>query len=320
MIHQSPVPVLPHGQTARRLEWAHLPPNVRDLVARRCGSPVVEARSQGAGFTPGMAAVLVCEDGSRHFVKAASTRAQRTFAASYREEARKLALLPASAPAPALAWSYDGPDWVVLGIEHVEARAPRRPWREADLERCLELTTAMAEVLTPAPPALAGDAFADEVADWPAGWDHVRAVRGDLAAPGVLDEAAGLAARFREVTAGTTLVHTDLRDDNILLCTDGRTLVCDWNWPAVGAAWLDTFFLLLGPRGDGFDVETVLASHPLTREVPAEDVDVLLALVTGYFLKSADDPVPSSSPHLRDHQRWYGQASWAWLAERRGWS
>ena len=38
------------------------------------------ATSQNSGFTPGFASVLECEDGSRHFVKAASVRAQRMFA------------------------------------------------------------------------------------------------------------------------------------------------------------------------------------------------------------------------------------------------
>jgi hypothetical protein len=45
----------------------------------------------------------------------------------------------------------------------------------------------------------------------------------------------------------------------------------------------------------------------------------MLALVTGYFLASAQEPVPPTSPHLRDHQRWQGEVCWAWLAERRGW-
>ena len=36
-----------------------------------------------------------------------------------------------------------------------------------------------------------------------------------------LDEAAALAATFAEVTVGSTLVHTDVRDDNLLLA-DGR--------------------------------------------------------------------------------------------------
>ena len=53
--------------------------------------------------------------------------------------------------------------------------------------------------------------------------------------------------------------------------------------------------------------------------MPAEHVDIVLALVIGYFFKSADDPVPPTSPYLRDHQRWQGEVLWAWLSERRGW-
>ena len=88
----------------------------------------------------------------------------------------------------------------------------------------------------------------------------------------------------------------------------------------VGAAWLDSLFLLIGPRGDGLDVEAVIAGHPLLRDVPAEHVDVVLALVVGYFLKSADEPVPPTSPYLRDAQRWQGEVCWDWLCERRGWA
>src|SRR4029077_6417004 len=128
---------IPYGRTARRLEWPHLPPTVRSEIEQRCGSPVVEAVSQGGGFAPGVASVLICADGSRHFVKAASTAAQRMFAASYREEARKLQALPEGVPAPRLLWTLDG-DWVVLGLEYVEARAPRRPWLAAELDRCLD--------------------------------------------------------------------------------------------------------------------------------------------------------------------------------------
>jgi aminoglycoside phosphotransferase (APT) family kinase protein len=312
---------IPHGRTARRLEWPHLPPHVRALVEERCGSPVTEARSQGAGYTPGFASVLTCEDGSRHFVKAASLKAQRMFAEAYRVEAVKLAGLPDAAPAPRLLWLHDADDWVVLGIEYVESRQPRRPWQEPDLAACVAMTEAMALALTPPPEGLVADDFATEFAGWPAYWDAVRCAGPDL--PHFAeraDEAAALAARFLEVTGGSTLVHTDIRDDNLMLATDGRVLLCDWNWPVVGAAWLDTVFLMIGPRGDGIDVDRVLAEAALTRDVPAEAVDIVLALVTGYFLMSADQPVPPTSPFVRDAQRWQGEVCWRWLAERRGWS
>ncbi|GCD88415.1 hypothetical protein NLS1_04210 [Nocardioides sp. LS1] len=307
---------VPHGRTARRVEWSFLPPPVRRLVEQRLGSPVVTATSQPTGFTPGLASVLECEDGSRHFVKAASVKAQRAFAESYRTEIRKLGALPPGVPAPRLLWSFEEMDWLVLATEHVEARHPARPWRQDDLDLALDLLEDVADRLTPAPAALGLDGFATEYADWPALWDHVLATY-------VLphgDEAAALAARFAEVTAGSSVVHTDVRDDNLLITADGRALLCDWNWPAAGAPWLDTLLLLIGPRGDGLDAEAVLASRRLTRDVPAEHVDIVLALLTGYFLHQADQPVPPTSPHLRDAQMWQGDVVWDWLCERRGWA
>ena len=305
----------PVGRTARRLEWQHLPPELRAVVEQRIGVPVAEAHSQTSGFTPGFASVLVGTDGSRHFVKAASVRAQRVFADSYREEARKLAALPDGVPAPRLLWVHDRDDWVALGIEHVESRAPRRPWTDEDLAASLAMLATTAEVLTPPPAGLELATFAAELADWPAYWDYARAT---FVLPHG-DEAAALAARFAEVTDGATVVHTDVRDDNILVRPDGTAVLCDWNWPVVGAAWLDSLLLLIGPRGDGLDVEEVLATHPTFAGLDPEAVDVVLALVIGYFLKSADDPVPSSSPFIREHQRWQGDVLWDWLCERRGW-
>lgn len=306
----------PSGRTARRLEWQFLPANLRAFIDRKCGSPVVHAESQGAGFTPGFASVLTCEDGSQHFVKAASTKAQRMFAVSYREEARKLALLPASVPAPRLLWLLDD-DWVVLGIEYVAGRNPHRPWQQGDLDAALDALEVVARELTPPPAAMGLEPFAADYGELVGYWEHVRASQ-----PGLphLEEAAALAARFDEATQGDTLVHTDVRDDNLIVAGDGRLWICDWNWPVVGAAWLDSFFTLIGPRGDGLPVGPTLSGRPLLRDVPAEHIDIVLALLVGYFFKQRDDPVPSTSPHLRDHQAWQGDVCWAWLCERRGWA
>jgi aminoglycoside phosphotransferase (APT) family kinase protein len=287
---------------------------VRAGIEERCGSPVVEAISQGGGFTPGFASVLVCEDGSRHFVKAASSVAQPVFADSYREEARKLGALPETVPAPRLLWFEDG-DWVVLGLEYVEARAPQRPWRADELDLCLDAAEVVADGLTPVPEGVDLDPVSTEFAAWPGLWTRV----GDRDVRPHADEAAALAATYAEVTGGETLVHTDLRDDNALLTTDGRALFCDWNWPVVGAPWLDSVILLISPRGDGLDVERVIAERRLLRDVPADHIDRFLALLAGYLLSQAGQPVPPSSPHLRDAQRWQGEAVWDWLCERRGW-
>lgn len=308
----------PHGRTAQRLEWAFLPPNLRAYIERRCGSPVVSATSQTGGFTPGFASVLECEDGSRHFVKAASVKAQRTFAESYREEARKLASLPAAVPAPRLLWHLDD-DWVVLGIEHVAARAPHRPWVLADLDAVLDALEEVADALTPPPADLALDTAENDFAPLLDGWAALRRDRADLGASH-LAEAEALAGRYAEVVGGDTLVHTDVRSDNVLVDRDGRALLCDWNWPVRGASCFDSFAALIGPRGEGLDVDAVIASRRLLRDVDPEALDINLALYVGYFLTQCELPVPPTSPHLREHQRWQGEVCWDWLAERRGWS
>nr|WP_218849242.1 phosphotransferase [Nocardioides perillae] len=301
------------------MQWAHLPPLLRRSVEGRLGTTVVEARSQDAGFTPGMAAVLVGADGTRHFVKAASVAAQRTFAEAYREEARKLAALPPAAPAAPLRWVLDEDGWVVLCTAYVEGRAPARPWRQPELDALLDALGAASTALTPVPPGLAVATFAEEFGALRGHWDHVRATRPDLS-PATLDDGAHLAALALEVTAGDTLVHTDVRDDNVLLRADGSAVLCDWNWPVRGAAWVDTAMALVGPRGDGLDVEGVLAARPLLTGVPAEHVDALLALLLGYFCHAADQPVPPTSPHLRAAQAWQRDVVLDWLRERRGWA
>lgn len=142
---------LPHGRTARRLEWSLLPPALRALVERRIGSPVACAASAGSGFTPGFASVLHCEDDSRHFVKAASKKAQRPFADAYREEIRKLRALPAGLPVPRLLWSHEDELWVVLELEYVEGRVPARPWKVPELITALDALEVLADRLTPPP-------------------------------------------------------------------------------------------------------------------------------------------------------------------------
>lgn len=306
---------LPTGRTARRLEWAHLPPMVRTAIERRIGTRVVADHSQGSGFTPGFASVLVGADGSHLFVKAASTIAQKMFADSYRVEATRLRTLPPGTPAPRLLWSQETEDWVLLGIEYVDGRPPARPWIEADLELCSQMLLDCARELTPAP-GIGVATAAEEFVDWPGLWsriDHPRA-----------EEFGALAARYADVLSGETLVHCDVRDDNILILESdagphrtGQAVVCDWNWPVVGAAWFDSLVLLIGPRGDGLDVDAFIARHPLLSEVPAEHIDIALALLLGYFAASADLPHRSNSPYLRSAQAWQRDVIDDWLSSRR---
>ncbi len=311
----APVTVLecaiPHGRTARRLEWQHLPPHLRAFVERRVGSPVVKADSQGSGFTPAFASVLTCADGSRHFVKAASVKAQRNFAASYRQEAVTAGVLPDEVAAPKLAWVRDDGEWVVLGYPHHPHATPLRPWRDEELALTLQSLAAIATQLTPAP-GWGLPTLAEEIGGFAHAWgDHVLRRHPDLPHG---DLAAAAAARVENLR-GDTVVHCDARDDNILLTASGA-LLCDWTWVAVGPAWFDSLCLLVGAHGDGHDTETLLAELPVFAAAAPADITTALALVTGWFWQAGDAPTPTFSPHVREAQAWLGQAGWDWLSQR----
>jgi hypothetical protein len=306
---------VPHGRTARRLEWQLLPPSTRRLVEDRWGTRVVGARSARAGYTPGCASVLTGADGRRMFLKAASRQAQRPFADAYALEARRLRELPTGLAVPRLLWSHEDESWVVLALEHLDGTNPARPRDPGELDRCLDALEVLARALTPPPARL--PTFAAEFAAFPAGWEHVRRTAPQWPH---LEEAADLASRWERATVGDSLVHSDARDDNFVLTADGRAVLVDWNFPVVGASWIDTVCLLMTSFGDGIDADALLAERRLTRDVPADDVDVLLALLCGFFLERRDQRAPRSSPFLRRHQDWCAEVTWAWLERRRGWA
>jgi hypothetical protein len=304
---------VPHGHTAFRLDWGFLPRDVRALVEDRLGGPVVSAASQDSGFTPGFASVLTTATGTQGFVKAASKAAQGEIAASYAEEARKLSLLGDGIPAPRHDWVHEDDAWVVLGFEAVAARQPRRPWTVEDLERALDLAEAIAAATESIPDGLDLKPIVEDLPQIVTGWDSVPTEWPHHT------EAAALAAGMADLPHADRFAHSDLRDDNILFAVDGRTLACDWNWPALAPAWLDLVVLLVSAHGDGLDVEPLLARRDLTRDVDPEHVDTWLAALCGFMLSSRARPVPSTSPHLRTHASWYAEAAWSWLAQRRGW-
>jgi hypothetical protein len=307
------VPSVPHGHTAVRLGWKFLPADVRSLVEHHLGGTVVSAVSQDGGFTPGFASVLTTDAGRRGFVKSASKAAQREIAGSYAEEARKLALLGDSIPAPRLEWVHEDDAWIVLGFEAVDARQPRRPWRPAELDRALDLAEAIAASTETLPPGLDLRPAVDDVPGLVSGWDDVPPEWPHR------EEAAALAASLRDRPADR-FAHFDLRDDNILLAADGRTLACDWNWPALGTAWQDSVDLLTVAHGDGLDVEPLFADRPLLRDADPDHVDAWIAAMCGFMLSARARPTPRTSPHLRTHSTWYAEATWSLLATRRGWA
>jgi hypothetical protein len=311
---------VPQTATAIRPTWADLPADIRAVVETRCGSPVERADSMGAGFTPGFASRLRLADGRRVFVKAADDATRQLFADSYREEIRKLGVLPAAVPAARLLWTYDADGWVAFGLEDIEGTHPERPWRTDQLQLVLTSLDRMAELLTPAPDSYPWPPLQGFLLEDPSHWSEV--AQHDYAPEWLrprLPECERLAVVGDEALAGDSVVHADARDDNLLIDRDEKVWLCDWNWPLRGNPALDPLGILISAHGDGHDADAWLARCRTTRGLDPDAVDGILSLFAGYFWVACHQPSPETSPWLRIHQRWHAEVTSDWLARRRGW-
>ena len=211
----------------------------------RClGGSVVEALDQPGGFSPGVAARVVLDNGARRFVKIVGDSLNPDAPDLYRREAKVAAALPTNTPAPRLLGSYDDGAWVALVFEDVEGRAPSIPWRRDELDRVVRAVVDLGRQLTPSPLEL--HTLADE-ADRFDGFrellEHDDLADVDPWVARNLVRLVGLHEHWATATAGTTLLHLDIRGDNVLLLDD-RVLFVDWPHACVGAAWIDLVLML----------------------------------------------------------------------------
>jgi hypothetical protein len=224
-------------------------------------------------------------------------------------------------PAPRVRRRLDVTDgdtgWLVLIFDDVSGHPPSRPWKPEEADRVLAAVRKLSVALTPAPPGRAWKGFvADIFPDPPGLFDQITS-------RGVLPDIAG---RLRELgmsaagsVFGDTLVHSDLRDDNLILTDTGDVWVCDWNWPTRGPIWVDMLTVAISMVGDGLDGDRILSESGLVADTDADLIDGLLALLLGYFLTAGTEAPPDASPLLRTHQTWYARVIEGWLRHRRGW-
>lgn len=317
---------MPPAAGGVRPGWQDIPRRVRDAIEARLGAGVVAAESSTGGFSPGLAARLRTAEGRRVFVKAVGPEPNPDSPALHRREAEVVGALPPGTPAPRLLWSLDEWEdgWVVLAFEDVEGRSPEEPWRPEELEQTLGALAGLARLLTPSPlPAAA----VGGAGGWPViSGGHWRRLAGDPPArldgwsSRHLDRLADLEAEAPEAAAGETLLHLDLRADNLLLAQD-RVVVVDWPHARVGAAWVDLlFFAPSVTMQGGPPPEELLSRYPPARNADPDAVTAVLAAVAGFFVGEGLQPAPPGLPTLRAFQAAQGEVARAWLARRTGWT
>ena len=302
-------------QTARvRIGWLALPEVVRARAEEIIdGGRVTEAESQSGGFSAGSADRVVTESGKRAFVKAVSRSLNERSVVLAQQEMRITAALPAHAPVPRLLGAFDHGEWAVLVLEDVDGAQPRTPWVESDIDAAVTALADLADALTPAP--LEGlSAAADLLADDFAGWDKIAAAPPADLDPWVaahLDVLRAASARgLAAIGTGETLVHCDIRADNMLIRPDGRVVVVDWPWGCVGPEWLDRLLLGFDIAANGGD-----PSRAVEGIDPAVVLDVF-AGIAGLFESIWRLPAPPGIPTVRAFQRTQAAALRPWLRER----
>jgi aminoglycoside phosphotransferase (APT) family kinase protein len=320
------VPPRPYDATAVRPGWADLPAELRAAVSARLGSRVVWAGTAGGGFTRGFAAVLQTVAGDRVFVKAASLVDQRHLSDWYAREVAITAALPSGLPVARPRWTLTAAGHFVVCLDAIEGRIPGLPWSRADLDATLTTYAMVADALRDPPAALAALGLA-RLADLAradlAWWGELAAGRETVPnLPSVarerLPELAALEARLPGYVESPSMIHGDLRVDNVLIDAAGRAWLCDWTWLCFGPAWFDLAGLLVTAYASGLPADDLFRRHPATRTAPDDGLDAALAALTGYWFVRAASP-STGSPHLRAHQRWSGEMALAWLAARQGW-
>ncbi|MET9532194.1 aminoglycoside phosphotransferase family protein [Streptomyces sp. NPDC006649] len=282
------------------------------------------AFDQSGGFSRGTAARLRCADGTRAFAKAVTRGGDPyTVALAEREAAVAGALTPGfGLPAPAFRGSVESAGWFVLLFEDVEGDMAKVPWLPAELALVQRSLVTLAERATPSPlPGL--PVWGGELEEWH-GWNRLLADADPLrdVDSWTSRNAVRLAeaeAGFPAATAGDTLLHSDLRSDNILL-NGGQVTFVDWAWAARGQAWLDPMIFALCAAVQGHpDPEAVFAAHPSARAAEPAEVDSALAALAGRFVVAARQPVEWETAPVRAFQKAEAATAIAWLRVRTGW-
>jgi hypothetical protein len=275
---------------------------IEERVGRLAGADVSSLRRiKGGGYAASFRALAELADGRTVFVKAGAEEVTSGF---LRDEQRVYASLRGPFMPQLVGMDEEEPPLLVL--EDLSAGHWPPPWDEHSIATVRQTLAAVAATTPPAwlPP------ITDEAEFLLSGWSRIERDPEPFLSLGICSAGwleASLPVLRSEAEsapiAGDSLLHLDVRSDNICLAERGAVLV-DWNWAHVGNPALDVAFWLPSLADEG-------GPGP-ERLLPG--AGGLAAAVAGFFGSRAGLPPPPTAPHVRAVQLSQLRVALPWAA------
>jgi len=265
------------------------------------GRPLRWAAVTG-GYSTAPRWVVTLADGRSCFAKVGATPWTRP---AVRREYKVYTVLQAPFVPRLLGWE-DHPDYPLLLLEDLSTGTWPPPWTSERVDRVLATLGAVA---TTSPPEsfTTAELYRQNLSGRPQVSQKPEAFLSlGLSSRGWLEHALPslLEASSRAILDGPSLVHYDVRSDNICFLDD-RTIFLDWTDACRGnpmldlVAWLPSLALERGPQPD---------------ELVGEEAADLVALISGYWASRAGLPPPDGAPFVRSIQRAQLTVALPWAA------
>jgi hypothetical protein len=270
------------------LPESRLTPDLLPRFERILGQPVTIENVIRRGYTPALRLRARLQDGNTVFIKCGITDLTAEW---LRKEYAVYTALVAPFLCRMVAWEDDA-DFPFLVLEDLSEAFWPPPWTPRQIGMVRDMLARLAEFSLPGLLSLAEDTSITngwaEVADEPEEFLSLQ-----IASPAWLDRALPvlLSVDGKQVLRGQSLVHSDVRSDNLCIVGD-RVVLVDWNLACSGHPLADLAFWLPSLETEGGPApETILP-----------DGAPFAALLSGYFAARAGQPVIPDAPLVRTVQ------------------
>ncbi|MBW1601366.1 phosphotransferase [Streptomyces sp. JJ66] len=257
-----------------RIAFEELPSAVLVAVEERTG-PVLKIETVSQGFNSEIGA-RICTESGACFVK--GLRADHMRAWTQRREAEVNPFLRGIAPE--LLWRVQESGWDLLGFKALDGHHADYSPDSPDLPKVAELLSRLGEVACPDIELRRAEQRLERYAESSSDLDHF---------------------------TGSTLLHTDLNNANVLV-GDSAYLV-DWAWATRGAPWLDAGYwvvwLMAAGGHEPESAEEWAARIPAWRTAPRNGVTAFAGANANIWEEiGGNDPEPWTARMVIASRRW----------------